>query len=126
MRYFNNFKRRHSNYLCETFDININGIDYHNSHNLGFEFKESFIKNEKNMFFKIPKKQAYTADYFIFCNHDKRYYLIPGRDIKKNFSFNTKEENGHIRINTVKLFSIFETNNINELKEYINKIKKAW
>lgn len=124
-RYYS-LRRQHSDSLRSHFDIAFNGIDYHNPFNIGFEFKESYMQKETNIFFKIPQKQVKKADFFIFCNHDKRYYVIPTIDIKKQYSFKNKRNLAHMRINTVKLLSAFETNDINELKEVINNIKEKW
>lgn len=123
---FYSLRRMHTDFLRGYFDIAYNGIDYHNPFNIAFEFKESYMKLEKNLFFKIPKEQVIKADYFVFCDHDKQYYLIPSIDIKKHYSFKNKRKFAHMRINTVKLLSIYSTDDIDDLKNYIDKIKDLW
>jgi len=124
MSYYNNYRKEHSDYLNNLFNISPNGIDYHNDYNIGFEFKESFMKKEHKIFFKVPKKQVDLTDFFIFCLASHEYFLVDKRDILENFSFNTKEHNANIRINTIKRLSLYDTSDVFHLKGIIDKIKE--
>ena len=124
-RYNNNYKREHSIYLNDLFDISPNGVDYYNPYDLGFEFKESFIEKREKIFYKVPEHQTLVSDFFIFCLHTSEYYLVRKEDIEKRFDFKTKEHNANIRINTVKSLSIYNIDDVNKLKEYIDKIRRA-
>jgi len=113
----------HSKYLNTIFDISNRGVDYYNNHNIGFEFKESFMTNPNNIFFKVPEHQAKISDYFVFCVGTSEYYLVPQRFILRRFCFKTKRKNANIRINAVKEMALYYTDNIIELKEIIDNIK---
>lgn len=118
------YKREHSWYLKHLFNISPNGIDYHTPYNVGVEFKESFMKNRNNIWFKIPRKQCEIADLFVFCIHNEKYYILDKRDIQENFSFQTCHTRANLRINTVKLLSIYETEDIMDLKQYLDNFQK--
>ena len=118
------YKREHSYYLKDLFNINPNGIDYHTPNNVGVEFKESFMKDRKNMWFKVPKDQCETADLIVFSIHNEKYYVLDKIDIQERFSFETYKTRANIRINTVKLLSIFKTKDVMELKKYLDEFKK--
>lgn len=92
---------------------------------MAFEFKESYIRSVNNIFFKIPQDQVKKADFFVLCDHNKQYFLIPSIDIKENFTFKNKRKLAHIRINTAKLLSIYSTDNLDELKEHIDKLREV-
>lgn len=113
----------HSKYLREIFDISPNGVDSYNDYNIGFEFKESFMINRDNIFFKVPEVQALNSDFFVFCVDTTEYYLVDNREILKRFKFNTKEKNANIRISTVRNLSEFTTFDVLELRDYINRIE---
>lgn len=121
--YYNGYRREHSTYLNELFDISPNGVDYHNPFNVGFEFKESFMQNKDNIFFKVPQKQTENSDFFIFCVETITYYLVDTKKIIKRFKFDTKEKNANIRINTIKKLSNYFTGDVSRLKEFIDKIE---
>ena len=113
----------HSKYLNEIFDISNRGIDYYNNHNIGFEFKESFMKNPKNIFFKVPEHQAKISDFFVFCVGASEYYLVHNELLLSHFSFKTKKKNANIRISTVRGLAECTTSDIFKLKEYIDNIR---
>ena len=113
----------HSKYLNKIFDISNRGVDYYNDYNIGFEFKESFMENSKNIFFKVPEHQAKISDYFVFCVDTTEYYLVPQKFILEHYDFKTKKKNANIRISTVKKMALYGTDDIFELKEIIDKIE---
>jgi len=113
----------HSKYLNQIFDISNRGIDHYNDHNIGFEFKESFMENRDNIFFKVPEVQAKNSDYFVFCVDTSEYYLVNAEVILNRFSFKTKLKNANIRIKTIRKCAIYMTVDVIELKEFIDKIK---
>ena len=123
--YSNGYKREHSDYLNNIFDIKPNGVDYYNQFNISFEFKESYMKKEKGIFYKIPKHQLIDSDYFIFSINNTMFYLVDKRDIQENFSCKNKSKLAHVRINTVKLLSIYSNENILLFKQYIDLIKEV-
>lgn len=47
------FCRQHSLYLCNHFNISVNGIDYYNSYNIGFEFKRLGVDLRETSFLKF-------------------------------------------------------------------------
>ena len=112
----------HSKYLNNVFNISNRGVDYYNNHNIGFEFKESFMENRDNIFYKVPEHQAKVSDYFVFCVDTSEYYLVNAKVILYNFGFKTKQKNANIRINTIRKVAVFLTLDVLELKDYIDKI----
>lgn len=113
----------HSKYLNRVFDISNRGVDYYNDYNIGFEFKESFMVKNENIFFKVPEHQAKNSDYFVFCVDMTEYYLVPQRFILTNFNFKNKRKNANIRINTVRTMAIYRTSNVFDLKKHIDKVE---
>ena len=112
----------HSKYLNRVFDISNCGVDYYNNHNIGFEFKESFMENKENIFFKVPEHQAKVSDYFVFCVDTTEYYLVNAKMILYNFGFKNKMKNANIRINTIRRVAVYMTDDVMELKDYIDNI----
>ena len=121
--YENEYRREHSEFLNSIFDIRPNGVDYFNLNNIGFEFKECY--SDKHLWFKIPKEQIEPSDFFVFCLKTSKFYLVDKRDIAENFDCKGKGERANIRINTVKLLSIYEHENILIFKNYIDEIKEV-
>jgi len=120
--YSNRYLREHSDNLRNHFDINRNGIDYHNLYNTGIEFKECFSEVHKQQFFKVPLLQVNLANYFVFCIKDEKYFVVNVNKIKNRFTFENKYELAYIRINTVMNMSIYQTDDINELKFFISNL----
>ena len=118
------FKRQHSYFLCQYFNISINGIDFYNKHNIGFEFKETWTPIEKNKFFKVPLKQVKIATYFVFCENASNFYIVESQEIRNRYKFKTKEQKAQIRLNSVIEMALFHTKNIERLKEMIEMIKE--
>lgn len=118
------FKRQHSLYLCNNFTIDINGIDYYNKYNVGFEFKETWATKQKDKFFKIPLHQAKIAKYFVFCENLSNFYIVESKEILNNYDFNTKTKKAFIRLNSVIKMAIFHTKKIETLKEIIEMIQE--
>ena len=125
MSYANGYRREHSDYLREIFDINPNGVDYYNDFNISFEFKESFMVKEKNIFYKVPEYQVKNSDFFIFCLKNRCYFLVDKREILNRYKFNTREHNANIRLNIVKFLSTYNTVNVFVLKDFIDKIEEV-
>lgn len=105
------------------FPISINGVDYYNPNNKGIEFKESFNLKKQNPCFKIPKKQLKETDFFVFSFHYSEYYVLRKSFFQDKYSFENKAKACHPRLNTIIRNSIFETSDIEELKEYLDKLK---
>ncbi len=122
--YSDGYRREHSIYLKDFFSINPNGVDYHTPNNIAVEFKESFMKDRQNIWFKVPKSQCDVVDLIVFSIHNEKYYVLDKKDIQENFSFKTYNIRANIRINTVKLLSIFKTKDILELKQFLDDFKK--
>jgi len=120
--YSNRYLREHSDNLRNHFDINRNGIDYHNLHNIAIEFKECFSEVYRQQFFKVPLVQVNLADFFIFCIKDEKYFVVNVNEIKNRYTFKNKYKLAYIRINTVMIMSIYQTDNINELKSFISNL----
>ena len=118
------FKRQHSLFLCNQFNISINGIDYYNKFNVGFEFKETWAKNLKDKFFKIPLNQVKIARYFVFCENFSNFYIVESQKIRNNYDFNNKSKKANIRLNSVVKIALFHTKKIEKLKEIIEMIKE--
>lgn len=112
----------HSKYLNSVFDISNRGVDYYNNHNIGFEFKESFMEKRDNIFYKVPELQAKNSDYFVFCVDTSEYYLVNASLILNRFNFKTKKKNANIRIKTIRDCAIYMTIDVNDMKRYIDKI----
>lgn len=121
--YPNGYKREHSSYLNNVFNINPNGVDYHTPNNIAVEFKETFAKKDKSLWFKIPKKQVDETDIFVFCHKDENYYVVDKEDIAGAYSFKTYEERANIRLGKVKSMAFFETNDIQELKIFLDQLE---
>ena len=119
--YLNCYRRNHSKFLTNYFNLSENGIDYYNSFNIGFEFKECFSNKREFIRFKIPLKQVKLNPYFVFCYANKEYYIVKATIFRK-YSFN----NGYctIRLSTIKNFAFFRTFDIFKLKDKIESIKE--
>ncbi len=121
--YPNGYKREHSSHLNNVFNINPNGVDYHTPNNIAVEFKETFAKDNKSLWFKIPKKQVDQTDIFVFCFRNDHYYIVDKEDILSAYSFKTYEERANIRLGKVKSMAFFETNDIQELKIFLDQLE---
>jgi len=121
--YPNGYKREHSYFLRNLFNINPNGVDYHTPNNIAVEFKETFAKKNKSLWFKIPKKQVDQTDIFVFCYKNEHYYVVDKEEIAGAYSFKTYEERANIRLGKVKSMAIFQTNDIQELKIFLDQLE---
>ncbi|GAG78067.1 unnamed protein product [marine sediment metagenome] len=121
--YPNGYKREHTHYLKDAFNINPNGVDYHTPNNVGVEFKETFAKDDKNLWFKIPKKQVDLSDVFVFCVKNENFYVVDKEDILGQYSFNTYQNRANMRLGKVKSMAIFETNDIQDLKIFLDQLE---
>ena len=123
--YSDGLRSNHSDFLNAFFDINIRGVDYYNPYNISFEFKESYMRNKKGIFFKIPLHQIKDSDFFIFCVNTELFYLVDKRDVKENYDCKNPSKLANIRINSVKLLSIYSSANLLIFKNYIDKISEV-
>lgn len=121
--YPNGYKRGHSCSLRNIFNINPNGVDDHTPNNISLEFKETFAKDDKSLWFKVPKKQVDETDIFVFCHKDENYYVVDKEDIAGAYSFNTYGKRANIRLGKVKSMAFFETNDIQELKIFLDQLE---
>jgi len=125
--YKNEYKSEHSIELGKYFSISNRGVDYYNDFNISFEFKESFAIDLKNIWFRCKKKQLINSDFFIFIIHSNyclnhEIHIIDSKFILDSYKFNTYNNRANLRIQTIRNISIYETNNLESLKEYITKI----
>lgn len=120
----NFFPRNHSLFLRRYFDISMNGIDYYNTHNVGFEFKETWSPFNINKFFRVPFWQVENADYFVFCENSSNFYIVESQEIHNRYNFENKTKKAHIRLNSVIEMTLFHTKKIEKLKELIEMIKE--
>lgn len=115
----------HSKSLNDVFDISPVGVDFKNDFGVRFEFKESFMINEKNIFFKVPWYQVKNSDFFIFCVANFEYYLVDKIEILGRFSFKTKEKHACIRISTIRNIFLEAFIDVNDLKVFIENIENC-
>lgn len=125
--YKNEYKSEHSIELQKYFLISNRSVDYYNDWNISFEFKESFIENIEKIWFKCSKRQLSNTDFFVFIIHSNyclnhEIHIIDSKFILDSYNFKTYKNRANLRINTIRNISIFETNNLESLKEYINEI----
>jgi len=118
------FKRQHSLFLCQHFDININGIDYHNDFNVGFEFKETWSNIERNKKFRVPLNQVLKAKYFVFCEDFSNFYIVSSEEIQFRYTFRNENRRAIIRLSSVMEIALFHTKNIEVLKKMIKEMIK--
>ena len=126
-KYNGNYTSEHSIELQKYFNISKIGVDYYNDFNISFEFKESFAKDLDNIWFKCNKKQLIQSNFFVFIIHlnyclNHEIHIIDSKFILDSYKFNTYKIRANLRINTIRNISCFETDNLESLKEYINKI----
>lgn len=123
MTYANNYKSAHSIFLQESFDISNRGVDFYNDNNISFEFKECFTDKIRNQFYKLPLSQVENTDFFIFSLNHKEFHVIDSLFLSKIFKFPNGKSN--IRIGKIRKISIFETNDIEVLNEYLKNLKEC-
>ncbi len=121
--YPNGYKRTHSAFLKEHFDINPNGVDWHNPYNLGIEFKETFAKDKNSLWFKVPKKQIANTDLFVFCVYNTKFFVVDANEIEELYSFETYGNRANIRLGKVETLAMREFHNILNLKKYLNNLE---
>lgn len=117
------YKREHSYYLNQLFDINRNGVDYHTPNNIAVEFKETFARKDNSLWFKIPKKQMDHTDIFVFCVKKEQYFIVDKEDIAGAYSFNTYKERANIRLGKVKSMALQEFTDVYELKNFLDQLE---
>lgn len=118
--YPNGYRAKHSEFLQTFFSISPIGVDYYNSKNVAFEFKETNAKDEKSRFFKIPKEQVNASDYVVFCVNRQEFYVVDTKDIERRYKFENKNERAVMRLPVVREMAIYKTTNPYELKQVIN------
>ena len=118
---FKNFVGRcHSQFLRDVVPISPFGTDYVNDFYMGFEFKELICSNRKIPYVRIPLKQIKESEFFVICDFEKNFYVILSSDFLDYYSF----KNGFAfpSLKMIYLLSFYETNNLSDLKSYIDLI----
>lgn len=110
----------HSLFLNKYFDIFKIGVDYYNINNVSFEFKETYGKKFRR--FRISKIQLLNSDYIVFSIHAKEFYIHKPKYFLEKYLF--KNEMCYPNHLIIKKNYFFKTKNINELKRFIENIKK--
>lgn len=127
--YYNN--PNHSDLLNEVFGyICKESIDYYSKKNdIPIEFKETIVKNKLKIKFKIFKEQVENNKYvMIYLQYFGVSYLISTKIFKnlkvsKYTQYKQIYEIYQIVLKSVILNSIFQTNNLYEMKEYIDNLE---
>jgi len=134
--YEDGYSSEHSLFLQDHFDISNRGVDFYNSLNVSFEFKECWAK-PKYREFKISQKQLEESDFTIFCvyhNQNKKgkvrlrdlkksFYVVENLFLLESYSFNTFGKRVNLRVTTIEKICSFETKNIEDLKKYVLKLE---
>lgn len=120
--YNNNYRSEHSIHLNRRFKIGNRGVDHYNLNNVGFEFKESFAEDRENIFFRIPKKQLVESPFVVFSVHNEDFYIVRSSEFIMRYSFGTCWQRCCPRINVIKELSFYETNNLDNLEDFINRL----
>ena len=118
--YENNYRSGHSIHLVGHFEIANRGVDFYNDNNKSFEFKECFTDKIENQRFTIPLYQVYINDFFIFSLNCKEFHVIDSEFLREIYEF--PRDLSKMRIGLLRKISIFETKDIEELKEYVRKL----
>ncbi len=116
----NDFGCKHSDSVQKYFEIASRGVDYINDFGTMFEFKESWCKDIKQMFFKVPRHQLEHSDYIVFFIYDKEFYVHDSAYILNKYSFKNVCKHCCLRYNTIRKNYIDKFSNYRELKEYID------
>ena len=120
--YNNGYRSEHSNYLNGRFSISNRGVDHYNLNNVSFEFKESFAKNREKIIFVIPKKQLEESSFIIFNVHNEEFYIVRSSEFLMRYSFKNYYKRCYPRINIIKDLSFYETDNLDDLKNFMDKL----
>ncbi len=116
----NNYTSEHSIHLREHFDIANRGVDFYNDNNKSFEFKEVFTEKPRNQRFTLFKDQVKNSDFLIFSLNFKEFHVIDSQFLLNIYAF--PRDISKIRIGLLRNISIYETNDIEELKQYVQKL----
>jgi len=120
--YDNGYKSEHSKQLRNKFNIDNRGVDWYNNNNVGFEFKESYAKDEKNIWFKLPKKQLEESHFTLISIHGKEFHIIRNSDVLDEYPFNTYKNRANIRVNSIRAKSIFNSFDLDKVEEFMKKL----
>lgn len=118
--YENDYRSNHSIFLNEHFDIANRWIDTYNDNNVSFEFKECFSNEVRKQRFELKKYQVELTDYFIFNLNHQEFHVIDSQFLLDTYEF--PKGRSRIRIGRLREISIFQTNDIEELKEYVKNL----
>jgi len=116
----NNYTSEHSTFLGKHFDISNRGVDFYNDNNIAFEFKECFTEKPKNQRFTLFKNQIEESDFFIFSLNFNEFHVVDSKFLRDSYEF--RRGLSKIRYGTIRNISIFETNDIERLKDYVKKL----
>lgn len=116
----NNYTSEHSTFLGKHFDIANRGVDFYNDNNTGIEFKECFTDKLRNQRFTLPKNQIENTDFFVFSLNHKEFHVIDSEFLRDSYEF--RRDLSKIRYGTIRNISIFDTNDIEELKDYVKHL----
>ncbi|KKM96848.1 hypothetical protein LCGC14_1173890 [marine sediment metagenome] len=120
--YNNGYRSGHSNYLNGRFKIGNRGVDHYNLNNVSFEFKETFAKDIKKVSFRIPKKQLEESLFVVFSVHNREFYVVRSSEFLMKYFFRNRCKKCYPTVNIVKDLSFYETNNLDDLEEFIDKL----
>ena len=118
--YENNYTSEHSTYLGKHFDISNRGVDFYNDNNTSIEFKECFTDKLRNQRFTLLKNQIEESDFFIFSLNYEEFHVIDSEFLREIYKF--PRNLSKIRFGLLRKISIFETNDIERLKDYVKAL----
>ena len=115
----------HSKQLRNYFDISCIGIDWYNSNNISFEFKETFSNNNiRKIIIKINNNQLDDSDYIIVCYKDLNFFVHKSNILKNKYKQNHNSNRTYIPYISLTKNYIYKTNNYIDLKNYLENLKK--
>lgn len=117
-------RSEHTQFLGSYFPIGSRGVDWYNPNNLAIEFKESYMRNISDMWFRVPKEQVEKSDILVFCVYQRSFYCVMPDFIKKTYNVGV-DKTYKIRLNPIKIMSFFTCHDINILKEFLLNIERS-
>ena len=127
--YSNDFN--HSKYLKEVFGtFNYDKVDYINDYGIRIEFKECLSSKYplNRVRFAVYYKDYLYSDYIVFCYYfDKtnHIYLHKSKQILGKYKFDNSKAICQPYLSTIRKNYIEKFQDLESLKEYIDKIKKV-
>ena len=114
----------HSKQLRNYFIISHNGVDWYNSNNVSFEFKETFSNNIKKITIKIHNHQLDNSDYIVVCYKDLKFFIHKSKRLKDKYKQNLNNNLTNIPYISLTKNYVYKTNNYLDLKNFLEKLKK--